>query len=326
MTPEEISLIRQVLPETMLFHHYPDRQSPWVLAQAMPGDVPVRKLRQGPFARFLDRPLVRPVVAGSGGMVRQRDMIALAHAGRAMRMEGLSAGAVAALETAYAGTWRDYELSFTSWGTGADWSWGQVSRKGGNLVLQLGFPSEHAAILGRHFRAPVRKEFEYPDHPIREVGRPTLAWVRLDVDLDAGAALIEEVQSDWLRNVSWRAARIRRHDPQSRQLKTLESYEAKLRAAYAKGWAGAALLSALMLLVDEFAVHNIWMHQPGPGAVLKDIPGRQPPRSLYTDLPKSFGFRPTRDAPAFLERPRRKVLKQLRAKGGPLFWRLNLRP
>lgn len=324
MTPEDISLIRQVLPETMTFHHYPDRQSPWLLANAMPGDMPVRTLRRGPLARFLDRPLVKPVVAGCGGMLRQRDLIAVAHAGRAMHLGGLSPGALSALDMAYASTWRDYELSFTSWGTGRDWAWEQVSRKGGNLVMQLGFPSEHAAILGGHFSAPVRKDFEYADHPIREAGRPTLAWVRLDIDLETGAALVEEVQSDWLREVADHAAYLRRRDPKSRQLKALESYAAKLSKAYAKDWAKSALLAALMLLVDEFAVRDIWMHQPGPGAVLKDIRWSQPPRSLYTDLPKSFGFRPTHDVPAFLERPCRKALKRLRQRSDPLFWRLQL--
>lgn len=334
MTPEDISLIRQVLPETMTFHHYPDRQSPWLLANAMPGDMPVRTLRQGPLARFLDRPLVKPVVAGCGGMLRQRDLIAVAHAGRAMQIGGLSAGALSALDIAYASTWRDYELSFASWGTGRDWAWEQVSRKGGNLVMQLGFPSEHAAILGRHFSAPVRKDFEVASHPIRSTGRPTLAWVRMDVDLASGTALIEEVQSDWLRKVRRKTIRLRRISkrferaqrayPQSRQLKTLESYEAGLRAAYAQDWAKFAMLATLTLLFDEFAVRDIWMHQPGPGAVLKNIHGTPPPRSLYTDLPKSFGFRPTHDVPAFLERPCRKALKRLRQRGDPLFWRLQL--
>lgn len=325
MTPEDISLFRQVLPETMPFYHYPDRHSAWLLAQAMPGDCPVRTLRQSRVARFLDRPLLRPAVAGCGGTLRQRDVIALAHAGRAVQMAGLSAGAMAALETAFSGVWRDHELSFTSWGTGPNWAWHQISRPGGNLVMQLGFPSEHAAILGRHFRAPVRKTFEVPSHPIREQGRPTLAWVRLDIDLASGVALIEEVQSDWLREVRWQAEHLRERDPQSRQLKTLEGYEAGLRAAYAKGWAEVALLAALCLLVNEFAVRDIWMHQPGPGAVLKHIHSTHPPRSLYSDLPKSFGFRPKRDAPAFLQRPRRKALKALRGRGGPLFWRLDLR-
>ena len=51
--------------------------------------------------------------------------------------------------------------------------------------------------------------FEWWSHPVRQDGRHTLAWARMDVDLDAGEALIEEIQSDWIREAvsEWRRSR-----------------------------------------------------------------------------------------------------------------------
>ncbi|MBT3027590.1 MAG: hypothetical protein KME48_10520 [Candidatus Thiodiazotropha sp. (ex Ctena orbiculata)] len=37
----------------------------------------------------------------------------------------------------------------------------------------------------------------------RNYYRETLAWARLDVDLERNEVLIEEVQSDWVRDMAW---------------------------------------------------------------------------------------------------------------------------
>ena len=77
------------------------------------------------------------------------------------------------------------------------------------------------------------------------------------------------------------------------------------------------------------------MHRPETGAALKGIEGILPPRSLYTDLPRSFCFAPVAELPEFL-RPRfwrrspraarerlRPVIAAART-GKPVFWRLDL--
>ena len=319
MTPDEIDLIRQVLPERMTYPYYADRESAWLLARRMAGDTCVRELRQGTCARYLDRPLLRPLVAGCGGMLRQADVDALADAGR-LPANGLGPAALRALEQAWAGPWHDFELSLASWGTGNEW-WTQTSRRGGNLVLQMGFPSDHAVLMGRYLGQAVRKDFEFDAHPIRTSGRPTLAWARLDIDLDSGTALIEEVQSDWLRLVREEAQWIAQHEPRSRQLRNAQAYDAALRQAYGKLWPRAMLLAALMLLRDELGIGTVYMHMPETGVRLKRIGGLAPPRSLYSALPKSFGFATTCEAPEFLQKKRRRDLSVL-AGCGAVFWRI----
>ena len=217
MTPEDIVLILQVLPERMNYPYYADREGVWLLARRMGGDTQVRTLRQGDCARYLDRPVLRPLVAGCGGLLRTCDVAALADAGQA-DPKGLNPAARQALERIWAGPWQDFELTLASWGTGNEW-WTQTSRRGGNLVLQLGFPSDHAVLMGRFLGKAGRKDFEFDAHPIRTLGRPTLAWARLDIDFASGSALIEEVQSDWLRLAKEEAAWIAQHEPRSRQLR-----------------------------------------------------------------------------------------------------------
>lgn len=325
MTPDTIDMIRQILPETQAFPYYDGREDPWLLAERMRTDTaPVADLRAGPAAPLLSRPLVQPVVAACGGTLAQRDMTALAHADRAIRLPGVSRAARPALDAIYSAPWADYTLSLAAWGTDRYWQYNQLSRRGGNLVLQLGFPSTHAQAFGRYFPPSQRGKYETSNHPIRTTGAPTLAWARLDLDLDTGHGLIEEVQSDWLRYVSRETLRMAARGAQDRELRIHIAYEQALIATYAKSWARVTLLAALMLMRNELGLSTIWMHQPGPGAALKQITGRPPPRSLYRDLPRRFGFAPTRDAPPFLEAPRRRALALLRNRPEPLFWRLAL--
>lgn len=324
MHTDEIDMIRRILPAEMPFHYYRDRESPWLLGQLMDAPrVSVSTLRKGPAGKLLDRPLVQPYVARSGGVLEQRDLMMLGRADRPMPDMPLSSAAIVALNAAYQVDWQDYQISF------AQWVGEQTSRSGGNLVLQLGFPTSHAALLARHFRQEpdIRRKFEYGGHPIRQTGRPTLAWVRLDIDLATSTCLIEEVQSDWFRFVVWRRQRLHYQAPQSHDLKATHAYEVELQARYARDWARVALLAALILLREELAIRDVWMHMPETGAQLKQIRRRQPPRSLYTQLPRAFCFTPTRDVPPFLRRgtdktahARPRLLRALERQPGPLFW------
>ena len=322
MTPEDIDMIRQVLPERMDYPYYSDRESAWLLARRMPGDASVRALRQGDVARYLDRPILRPLVAQCGGHLLRRDVEALAEAQRVGGDTAPSQAAAAALEQVWAGSWHDFELRLDAWGLGNDW-WAQTSRRGGNLVLQMGFPSDHARLMGKYLRGQRRKDFEFDLHPIRTRGRPTLAWARLDVDLQAGVALIEEVQSDWLRFVSDEVAWLAQQQPRARHLRNAKLYDAALRAAYGKLWPRAMLLAALILLRDELGVGEVYMHMPETGRRLKRIDGLAPPVSLYSALPKRFGFAPVSHAPVFLRKRRRRDLSVLE-RAGPMFWHMVL--
>ena len=322
MTPEDISFIRQGLPETMPFPYYAGRESAWLLAYGLTSDARVRDVRSGRFGKLLDRPVVKPVVsAAADGLVRAVAFERLARADMS-EFGGRTPGAPGA-EAALAARWFDFTITLDQWGTDDNWAWSQLSRKGGNLVLQLGFPSDHARLVGSTVRRNMRKDCESYWHPVRDTGCPTLAWVRLDIDMEAGEALIEEVQSDWLRYLADEVDHLRKTAPRSRDLRAMERYQAELQAAYARVWPRAAVLAALDIVVRELRCRTVWMHMPDTGAALKHITGTRPPRSLYTDLPRAFCFAQTEDAPSFLERKRRRALSLLR-KNGAIFWRLTL--
>ena len=322
MLPEDINLIRRTLPDALQIDYYAGREAPWTLSQLMTGDARIADLRSGPLARFLSRPLVRDIVARSGdGRLRHMDVLAAGDAARAGALPGVSAAGRAALDAAYKGPWRDYVVTFESWGTGRDdWRWGQMSRPGGNLVVQLGFPSDHGPLFGQYLATKDRSRFEFAGHPVRTEGRPTLAWVRLDVDLARGIALIEEVQSDWIRFVGEEVDWMAEAQPRARELRTLQAYRARLVERYGREWSSVAMLAALIVLRDEIGVHEVYMHTADTGERLKACGG---PRSLYTRLPKSFGFRLVRDVPPFLEKPRKKEIGRLKRSGDPVFWRLS---
>ena len=321
MKPEEITLIRQAMPEYSDFTYFAGRESLWLLAARMPDRARVADLRQGPLAPLLEKPSVRPLVAGSGGVLDRRVVAALA-SGR-MAEADLGSGLRAAFEAVWSLPWRDYAVSFGAWGTDRPGSWAQMSRSGGNLVVQLGFPSEHAALLRRLGLSDDRKWFESVSHPVRHEGWPTLAWARLDIDFARQEVLIEEVQCDWLRYARRYRKRLERTAPQTREARNAAVYEAELATRYGKEWPQALLLAVLQLAVTEFGCRVLWMHTPEGGARLKRITGREPPASLYSQLPKSFGFALTDEVPNLLV-GRNRALKSVSRQINRAFWRLDL--
>lgn len=322
MLPEEISFIRQCLPETQAFPYFFGREDAWLLSRRLSAPMRVRDLRKDTMGKLLNRPLIKPVLAATSDGWLRRDSFTAAALADFSNIESIG-GAKAEAMVALSARWFDFTITFDRWGEGSSWSWSQISRRGGNLVLQLGFPSDHARLLGATLNRNMRKAFEFHMHPVRQTGCPTLAWVRLDISLATGEALIEEVQSDWLRYVAAEVMALRKRAPRSRDLRVMERYKAELKTAYALVWPRAAMLAALQTSVVDIGCRTVWMHTPRTGAVLKHIDGTQPPRSLYTDLPKFFCFEATDDAPTFLERKRRRALSILR-KEGPIFWRLQL--
>lgn len=274
MKPESISLIRQCLPETVDLPYYADRESAWILAQLMLADTPVAVLKRDPqTAPLVKRPLIRAHVAGCGGVLRQRDVMALAHADQSVNWSRISAPARVALDELCCTHWQGFRLNFGAFGVGRERMWSQMSRNGGNLVVQLGFPCDHAALMGRYLGRNPRKELEFNKHPVRETGAPTLAWARLDVDLETGQALIEEVQSDWLRFAQARLLRLEQHAPRSRAYKSMKAYEGSVRQQYQKIWPRAILLAALWVLRDHLGRCDVFMHRPETGTELKLIWG-----------------------------------------------------
>jgi hypothetical protein len=183
-------------------------------------------------------------------------------------------------------------------------------------VLQLNFDAAHDEAYQRKVK-PMRGAHPIADdwHPIAK-NRNTLAWARIDLDLRTGEALIEEVQSDWVRE----AARLRDdaadalHATKSGGRERLfspwamrgnarqfESYDRNHVEPHRKDWPDVMLLAAIWVVRELLDIRQIYFHTPEWGKVLKDIgEWSAPPRSIYTDLPRRFCFKPVSGLPRFL--------------------------
>ena len=326
MQPAFQNELGTMLPEEMVFPHFAEREAAWLLHQQMTGPTRIADLRRSDRAPLVDRPGVREVVAACGdGQITPQRLAPLADPLAAFRRErelAVDGASRKAFDLAMAADWQNYSISFAEWGKLGDWREIQLSRQGANLVLQLNFPERYREAFLRHFEPEVRRQLEYYGHPVRFFGAITLAWARLDFEPWSDELLIEELQTDWLRSIKrWRKPLTSTGSMISR--KERRAFIDRTLADYTKVWARVLMLAVLVFARRELGANRVWLHQPHTGARLKNIREVLPPRSLYTDLPRRFGFRPSDRAPEFLYRARHKALANLRRSGRPLFWRLD---
>ena len=310
MQPAFQNELGTMLPDEMVFPHFAEREAAWLLHQQITGPKRIAELRRGEQAPLIARPGVREVVAECGdGRITPERLVPLADPLTAFRRErelAVDRPSQTAFDLAAAADWQTYSISFAEWGKLGYWRDIQLSRDGANLVLQLNFPEAYREEFLRHFEPEVRRKLEYYGHPVRFFGPITLAWARLDFDPWSDELLIEELQTDWLRAIKrWKKPLTSTGPMVARRER--RAFIDRTLAEYKKVWS-----RVLMLAVLVFA-----------RARLKNIREILPPRSLYTDLPRRFGFRPTDRAPEFLYRTRHKALANLRRSGEPLFWRLD---
>lgn len=298
--------------ERKIFHYYRDRYSLGLLRQLARqqagGELPIAQVRQSPYAGLLQKPRLRPLLASLG-----RQALSEAHL----------------LAHDYDPAQEAFVLGLGLWGGGTcrARSRQQTSRAGCNLVLQLNLSGRHDRHYARLGVAP--GHFNYRGHPVSRE-RNTLAWARIDLDWASGTALIEEIQSDWIRDVAWLAERmaskLRRgslpEDPAriyrlTCSIQSALAYCQHTLATCKPIWDEAMLWAAISFIGDELGLAHIYYHSEQSGQLLKRINGNLPPRSLYTDLPRRFCFTPTREFPEFLLREARvrKELKQHPALG-----------
>ncbi|HPQ96863.1 MAG: hypothetical protein KDI44_00820 [Thiothrix sp.] len=172
-----------------------------------------------------------------------------------------------------------------------------MTRTGYHRVLQLNFASDHISFLRRLLDREHIAPFSDHIHPVRLEGNyETLAWARIDLDFASNEALIEEIQSDWVREA---------RDPFNDVIygeDVMRAYRQALRP-YAQVWAEAVLAVAVRFIRHELGIVTVFYNSFETGNKLKGLAHKSelPPRSLYTELPKKFCFAPTRTAPAFLQ-------------------------
>ena len=313
-----IQQIREIQALTLLdggtpFSYFKDRYALLLLAWAVGNEgMTIAEIKKTAYAKLLNKPRLKAISAkyGDGWVTAER-----------------------LLEQ-----WPSYDeydtyyLTLSDWGTKRkDWQGDQVSRPGGNLVLQLNFTAEHDNVF--YALTDERIVYQFHGHPVSKT-RNTLAWARIDLDLATGEGLIEEIQSDWIRDAAneakW-AKRTQAGEPSSHQKKwaryhkaAIHYYDHVLKSAV-KTWSEAMLSAALWYLRDEVGLNTIYYHNFEWGNRLKHVKWGLPPKSLYTKLPRSFGFQETGEVPEFLlkkttHRPTRKLLRDEPVR----FYKLNV--
>ncbi|WP_163833561.1 hypothetical protein [Spartinivicinus ruber] len=295
--------------ERRLFYYYKDRYCfdllRYELQKSNQSVCKLSQLKQSQFSQFFTKKTVKNTLAGYGnGEINIEQLVSC---------------------------WLEKPLLFTltlsSWGEG-DRGWDQTSRNQSNLVLQINFTGEHLD----DYRKLIKPKdfscgpFESFGHPINDQGRHTMAWVRLDFNLETNEALIEEVQNDWLREANSALKRLeakRKNNPNAKPSQVwsdiggdyagLVEYVQNALKPYQQVWAEASLAAAIQLIREELGITTIYYHTYETGKKIKGI-WSNPPRSLYTKLPKQFGFKRTMVTPEFLtmDKISRRYLKAIK--------------
>ncbi|MCB9581750.1 MAG: hypothetical protein H6717_32260 [Polyangiaceae bacterium] len=292
-----------------VFPYFKDRYALLLLAWAADEGESVRALKQGRFSALFDKPVVKDVAARAPQLTR--DLLL-----------GVSAPSV-----------EHYRITLGRWGARRVGEWRpaafQTTRPGENLVLQLNFPrSHHRPCFG--LVAPYPRDRLWDEHPWICAGHPvarhelTLAWARIDVAFDSSEALIEEIQSDWVRNALAEARELASLRPEELSHAELFgfpshvgvyhvlSYVEHVLAPHTRMWAEATLAAALWYLREVLQIRRVFYNTYETGTYLKDLDDQtyRPPRSLYTDLPRRFCFRRTSERPAALSRCRHPLVRK----------------
>lgn len=302
MKREIIDEVILCLPEERtLFHYFKGQYAYQLLSYASRQRTTIRNLKQSSYNRLLNQPGIKLILSELGHGNLNAEL--------------------------FEHVWDDNSLPFLltvdRWGDNNQWHY-QTTRKGCNLVLQLNFSEMH----NQNYRRLVKPEddylFNYSGHPVmsrhkRKFYRDTLAWARIDFDLESGEALIEEIQSDWIRRVKSCVETIRKGgnpwylDWCKGSAEDFIVYAENILSPFYALWSEAMLSSSIHFIYRELGINKIYYHTFDTGQKIKQVLGT-PPRSLYTDLPKRFCFQITDEDPVFIAKDRGFIRKKRRLK------------
>ena len=145
------------------------------------------------------------------------------------------------------------------------------------------------------------------------------------MDFETNEALIEEVQTDWLRylvdcSINRKVA-IKQSEPSfyyagiELSVDKFVYYLAEMEK-HKVMWSEAVLNAAINFVFDELGIRRIFFHSFETGVILKGIKCTKPPKSLYTDLPKKFCFEGVDAGPEFIRKDK-KAKRHLKAIKNP---------
>ncbi|MEM1412043.1 MAG: hypothetical protein AAGH19_06755 [Pseudomonadota bacterium] len=306
--------LREVLPALeRRVDLYPYRKDNYCLQLLRYGHGPsaaIAELRNGAFGRLMDKPAMRRL-AGRCGNGRMD-----------LAQQAMDDGTEYVFRLSY-GLYR------------GEGPWCQVSRPGYQLVVQLNFPQAHDVAYREKVKPRHHGPFAFDGHPVNRSGLNTLAWARIDLDPFCGEALVEEVQTDWLREAgdlrkTARTCKGRKglRWEQARQwldfgtdLDAVIDYITSDLAPFHGLWQEALLSACLWLLIERLGYRRVYMHSWETGKVLKRC---SPPRSLYSQLPRKFAMRPVAYGPG-LVLAQRQARRALRTLAKPFWYALSFR-
>ncbi len=291
--------------ERTQFCYFKDQYAVYLLKQYLGttthGDI--HSIKQSKLKKLLDKPLVKDTLKNS----------------RNGRLD------VAQLESVWSMQTEHYVLTLGKWGHKKRYAWNQTSRPGANLVLQLNlsneFDARFKAVAGCHLNRMTTST-----HPKSRKRMATLAWARLDMDFNTGEILIEEIQSDLIRDLeyTYKRALSAGSDSEMRIYWSRNTVDRQKVAAYCQNmiaeqkkiWSEAMMAATLWFVQQELGFSKVYYHTFDTGKVMKKITGCAPPRSLYTDLPEKFCFEKTTQAPQFIANDA-KAKRRLKAANNP---------
>jgi hypothetical protein len=285
MNKQQLDEIINCLPRgRTVFPYFRDRYAALLLSWLYGDGTSIAEVKSSRHNSLLDREVVRTILAACGDGRLDKQSLALA--------------------------WQypheDFLLTLDRWG-GDSLRWQQTTRHGFNLVLQVNLHEGYRRWFDKAVPEDEKWVFNNCCHPVlqknrRAFYRPTLGWIRMDLDFDTGEVLLEEIQSDWIRDLrtlqGW-------HKPsEDNASATVLAYCNAMQRRLGKIWDEALMAAALWFVREELGLHSIWYHTFESGCRLKRIVEDKPPRSLYTRLPRKFCFQQTSQQPMFLQTDR----------------------
>ena len=226
MDKTSLDFVLSVLPEgRRVFYDFADRYALLLLGPALAdGRRTIADLKNSQFAPLLEKPVVKELIS---------------ELGRPWLADG-------DLLNAWPEKVDAYRLTLDSWPARTEKprrEWHQVTRQGWSLVLQLNFPVSHRRELSKTVE-DWKYLASYSFHPVATPpDELTLAWSRVDLDFSNNEALIEEIQSDWVRDVKFYAEASWVHNQEA-----WKAYSDNYLAPIAKTWPQTMLTATLWFL------------------------------------------------------------------------------
>jgi hypothetical protein len=311
MNQKQANEIIQCLPkDRSLYPYYKDYYAVQLLKSYTGNGIQISQLKQSHFSKLLNKGPVKKLLANCGG-----NKLLPRH-----------------FDQCFENSSQYFTLTLDLW-DGNENGWSQTSRRGWNLVLQLNFSNQHNSQYQKLVKPTEKQALNSRLHPIysrldNTYFRETQAWARLDIDLNKDECLIEEIQSDWIRDARRLLADAHRVKKFKRDTFRYWPIEGKpddviryceyLDQHYGNIWAEAMFSAVLDFINSELGLKYIYYPSSQSGSQVKNIHGSKPPKSLYSNLPKSFCFKETGKEPQMLRDDAR--YKRLRRKVKDVRW------